>query len=72
MHQIKGKIVFDLGEMTISSGKHYWEVKIDKLPKKQTNLQIGLFSEKTNKSWIYMPIVSQKFTQEGESQGEKT
>ena len=58
--------------MMISSGKHYWEVKIDKLPMKQTSLEIGLFSEKANKSWIYLPLLSQKFVQEGENQGEKT
>ena len=65
MYEIKGKLYFDVGEMTISSGKHYWEVKIDKLPTKQTNLEIGLFSEKANKSWIYLPLLSQKYIQEG-------
>lgn len=55
----------NIGDKSVKSGKHYFEVKLDKLPTNPQHLQISLSSEKGDKKWTYFPLTRQKVQSEG-------
>lgn len=56
----------DLGDKYIKSGKHYFEVKLDKLPKNPDHLKIGINCS-SGKKWIFTPLRRLKEVFEGDN-----